>query len=61
MQVYTSFYDKTYDSMMVSFIKGPEKFYEGLNPNTKKPTNKRIINVTANKELRVLLKKIFMH
>lgn len=31
IQVYTRFYDKTNDSMMVSFIKGSEKFCEGIN------------------------------
>lgn len=61
MQVYTRFYDKTNDSMIVSFIKSPEKFCEGSNLNTKNPTNKRPTVATANKELRALLKKIFMH
>lgn len=41
MQVYTRFDDKTNDSMMVSFIKSPERFCEGIILNVKKPTNKR--------------------
>lgn len=61
MQVYTRFDDKINVSMMVSFIKDPERFCEGINLNTKIPTNKRPIVVTGNKELRALLKKIFMH
>lgn len=61
MQLYPRFDDKTNDSMMVSFIKSPERFCEGIDLNTKKPTNKRPIVVTGNKELRALLKKIFMH
>lgn len=47
--------------MMVSFIEDAERFCEGLNLNMKKTTNKRPIVVTGNKELRALLKKIFMH
>lgn len=61
MQVCTRFDDKTNDSMMVSLIKDPERFCEGINLNTEKPTNERPIAVTGNKELRALLKKIFMH
>lgn len=38
MQVYTRFDDKTNGSMMVSFIKGPEKFCEDIDLNSKKPT-----------------------
>lgn len=47
--------------MMVSFIEDAERFCEGPNLIMKKPTNKRPIVVTGNKEQRALLKKIFMH
>ena len=47
--------------MMVPTTEDAERFCEGLNLNMKKATNKRPIVVTGNKELRALLKKIFMH
>lgn len=47
--------------MVVSFIEDAKRFCEALNQNMKKPTNKRPIVVTGNKELRALLRKLFMH
>lgn len=47
--------------MVVSFTEDAKRFCEALNQNMRKPTNKRTIVVTGKKELRALLRKIFMH